>query len=54
MCQILIRAPKELKTFIVNEAKRIGISANALILQILWEWLRKNEQEDQKKETVNG
>ena len=44
MSQILLRAPDELKTIVTNEAKRIGISTNALILQILWEWAEKKEE----------
>jgi len=38
--QILIRAPKELKDTLQKRAKQIGITLNALILQILWEWLK--------------
>lgn len=37
--QILIRAPKELKEILQERAKRIGVTLNALILQILWEWV---------------
>ena len=36
--EILIRAPKELKQVIQNEARRRGIPMNALILQILWDY----------------
>ncbi len=43
--QILIRAPREIKTFLQSEAKRIGITLNALILQILWEWVKKRKAE---------
>lgn len=43
--QILIRAPKEIKTFLQCEAKRIGITLNALVLQILWEWIKKRKTE---------
>lgn len=39
--QILIRAPKELKDFLQERAKKIGIPLNALILQILWQWEEK-------------
>lgn len=42
MSQILIRAPEELKRKITSEAKRIGISVNSLILQILWEWAERH------------
>jgi predicted HicB family RNase H-like nuclease len=40
----MIRAPEELKAEITNEAKRIGISANALVLQILDEWRMKKAE----------
>ena len=42
--QILIRAPEELKGLLQSDAKRRGTTLNALILQILWEWVRKNEK----------
>ncbi|WP_455649076.1 hypothetical protein [Enterocloster citroniae] len=42
--QILIRAPQELKEILQKESKRIGTTVNALILQILWAWVRENEK----------
>lgn len=42
MKQILIRTPEILKNFMQNEAKKIGITLNALVLQILWSWARKH------------
>ena len=39
--QILIRTTVELKAILQKEAKRIGITLNALILQILWDWAKK-------------
>lgn len=39
-----VRAPDNLQTFLKNFAKKKGITRNALILQILWEWVKKNEQ----------
>lgn len=45
MSQMLIRAPEELKSRITSEAKRIGISTNALLLQILWNWLKEKNRE---------
>lgn len=38
---IQIRAPELLKAEILKEAKKIGISMNALILQILWDWAKE-------------
>lgn len=43
--KILIRAPKELKEFLKNRAKKRGITLNALVLQILWEWVKSNKTE---------
>lgn len=36
--KILIRMPAELKDVIKAEARRIGVSLNALVLQIIWQW----------------
>lgn len=44
------RAPEALKNEVADEAKRIGISTNALMLQILDEWRRKKNE--RKKETA--
>lgn len=44
--QILIRAPQELKEKLQEYAKRKGWTLNALILQILWAWVRENEKEN--------
>lgn len=39
-----VRAPDELKKKLKRFAKKQGVTRNALILQILWEWVRKNEK----------
>ena len=36
-----LRLPYELNTWLILEAQRLGISKNALILQILREWLER-------------
>lgn len=41
--KILIRAPEELKKLLQEKAKKLGITLNALILQILWEWVKDHE-----------
>lgn len=41
--QILIRGTPEMKHILQEEAKRIGITLNALILQILWNWIKENK-----------
>lgn len=37
MIKVLIRMPKELKVLLKQEADRMGITMNALLLKILWE-----------------
>lgn len=37
-----LRIPIELNTELILLAEKNGISKNALILQILWEWVEKN------------
>ena len=39
------RIPKELFEKTKYKADRIGVSANALILQILWNWAESEEKE---------
>lgn len=39
-----VRAPNELQKILKSEAEKRGVPRNALILQILWEWVRKNEK----------
>lgn len=39
-----LRIPYELNTWLVLTAKKQGISKNALILKILWEWTESNQK----------
>lgn len=39
-----LRIPYELNTWLVLEAKKQGYSKNALILNILWDYLKKEEK----------
>jgi len=41
-----LRIPFELNTWLIIEAKKQGVSKNALILQMLWEW--KTQQQETK------
>ena len=41
-----LRIPYDMNTELVLEAKQIGISKNALILQILRKWLENKERGD--------
>lgn len=38
-----LRIPYDLNTWLIQEADKQGYSKNALILQILREWMKKNE-----------
>ena len=40
-----LRIPFELNTELIMTARKNGISKNALILQILWDWMDKKEKE---------
>lgn len=46
MDQILIRSTRELKEILKIRSKKMGITMNALILQILWEWLKKESKNE--------
>lgn len=35
-----VRAPDDLQLALSEAAQRIGIGRNALILQILWDWIK--------------
>ena len=39
-----LRIPYEQNTKLIFIARKLGISKNALILQILWAWVRENEK----------
>lgn len=41
------RMPEKLLTQLKKESEGLGVSVNALILQILWEWVKENA--DQKE-----
>lgn len=45
MSQILLRTSDEFKKEIVDEAKRVGISVNALLLQVLRDWMDRLKTE---------
>ncbi len=44
-----LRIPFELNTWLILEAKRMGIPKNALILQILRDWVKQNEEKGEKR-----
>lgn len=46
MAQMLVRPPEDLKDRLQIEAQRMGLTLNALVLQILWDWDRNKETED--------
>lgn len=41
-----LRVPYNLNTRLILEAQKQGISKNALILQILWEWAGKIDRQE--------
>ena len=45
MAQILIRPPEDLKEILQQEAQLIGITLNALLVQILRDWADRNIRE---------
>ncbi len=40
--KILIRIPREKKMLLQKEASARGLTMNALLLTILWDWLKAN------------
>ena len=47
--QMTVRAPEELHEELKIRAGKQGLTRNALILNILWDWIRK-EKEREKNE----
>lgn len=47
VAQILIRSPDDLKQTLRQAAKSRGFTLNALLLQILRDWVKKNPPADQ-------
>ena len=45
-----LRIPYDLNTWLIQEADRQGIAKNALILQILWDFLKNNESDRNNKQ----
>ena len=43
MTSILVRCPEGLKREVQREAERMGISVNAFVLNILWQWKEDRE-----------
>ena len=50
MAQMLIRPPEDLKEILQGEAQRIGITLNALVIQILRDWVDRNIHDDKEEE----
>lgn len=44
MEQVLTRMPEKLKEMLKQEAEEKGISLNAQMLSILWQWAEKKEK----------
>lgn len=41
-----VRAPDDLQKILKDAAKKEGYTRNSLILQILWDWVRRREKEE--------
>ena len=41
-----LRLPYDLNTWLIQEAKKQGVAKNALILQILWDWAKRQGKPD--------
>lgn len=50
MEQTQIRMPLKLKETLRKQAREIGISLNALVLQILWSWSMEKNTETRERE----
>lgn len=44
-----LRIPYELNTWLILRAEKLGISKNALILQIIGDWVDNRKQEEANK-----
>lgn len=48
-----VRPPAELKVKLHDKAERMGITVNALVLQIIWQYFDEEEDKDnEKRETL--
>ena len=43
-----LRLTYDMNTWLIQEAQKQGVSKNALILQILWEWLERRGKKNDK------
>jgi len=43
-----LRIPETLMAMLQKEASRLGVSLNALILQILWQWTEKETAKNER------
>ena len=44
-----VRAPENMQRKLSEEARNIGLTRNALVMQILREWMEKNQKEETQK-----
>jgi len=44
-----VRATDELRENLKDQARERGLTRNALILQILWEWVERKEADDEER-----
>ncbi len=44
-----VRAPSDLQKLLSSQAKELGLARNALILQILWDWVGRQNENNNKE-----
>ena len=44
-----VRAPSELQKLLKDKAKQNGLTRNALVLHILWEWIKREDSNNVSK-----
>lgn len=49
-----LRMPTELFNKVQKEANKIGCSVNAMVLQILWDWVKENEKKEGENSEYRG
>lgn len=45
MTRFTFRMPEAMYSKLKEEAKRLGVSVNSLILQILWDWAKEHQHD---------
>ena len=54
MAQMLVRPPDGLKDELQRRAQKMGITLNALVLQILWDWMKEDQSRPNGRPDKSG